>query len=64
MRLSAVEAELQAVHLKANNHARKECGGSISILRTIYIGHEMFERSQKLRKGRKLVKVKYSLGGR
>jgi hypothetical protein len=47
MRLSAVEAELQAVHLKA-------CGGSISILRTIYIGHEMFERSQKLRKGREV----------
>ena len=49
-----MEAELQAVHLKATNHARKECGGSISILRTIYIGHEMFERSQKLRKGREV----------
>jgi hypothetical protein len=50
MRFSAVEAELQAVHLNVTNHARREFGGSISILRLIYIGREMFERSQTWRK--------------
>jgi hypothetical protein len=53
MNLSAVEAELQAVHLKVTNYVKRESGGSISILRLICIGHEMFERSQKSRKGKK-----------
>jgi hypothetical protein len=53
MRLSAVEAELQAVHLKMSNHVRRESGGSISILRLICMGYEMFERSQNSRKGKK-----------
>jgi hypothetical protein len=48
-----MEAELQAVHLKVTNHVRRASGGSISILRLICMGYEMFERSQKLRKGKK-----------
>jgi hypothetical protein len=53
MRLSAVEAELQAVHLKVTNHVKRDSGGFISTLRLICTGHEMFERSQKSRKEKK-----------